>query len=86
MSQVKILNDNLIPDITNIIMDYNMPEKPYRYYVYFFKYIKFATEKDLVVDSNCYASINDLNLFYRINKIEFDYRKNKHYPNIYKLR
>ena len=26
MSQVKILNDYLIPDITNIIMDYNMPE------------------------------------------------------------
>lgn len=26
MSQVKILNDRLLPDITNIIMDYNMPE------------------------------------------------------------
>lgn len=27
MSQVKILNDYLIPDITNIIMNYNLPTK-----------------------------------------------------------
>jgi len=27
MSQVKILNDRLHPDITNIIMDFNMPKE-----------------------------------------------------------
>jgi hypothetical protein len=83
MSQVKMLNDLLIPDITNIIVDYNMPEKPYRYYVVFFDYIKIATERNLNVDKNFYVTMEDLNLFYRIKKIKFDYYENKHYPNIY---
>lgn len=42
MSQVKILNDRLIPEITNIIIHYNMPEverNDFKEQIYFcFKY------------------------------------------------
>jgi len=41
MSQVKILNNRILPDITDIIMDFNMPKKED------IKYLKFKNMKKL---------------------------------------
>jgi len=61
-----------------------MPKKPYRAYVSFFMYIKMATDRNLVVDSGFYATSDDLNLFFRINKLEYLLIKGQwHYPNLY---
>jgi len=46
MSQVKILNDRLLPDITNIIINFNMPTK---------EDIKYLDElKDVIILSECW--------------------------------
>ena len=58
MSQVKILNDRLLPDITNIIMDYNLPKKEDKKDLIikeFFNLLRlFETLKDDKVQINCF--------------------------------